>query len=388
MRKNKYKLSLLIALLCSTICFGQYRFEKGYFIDNDGQRTECLLRNVGWPYNPSFFEYKLADNEPVSRKESKDVKEFGIPGTIRFVSARVNIDRSTDAPDDNSMSNTFEPEWKEEQLFLKVLEEGDVSLLVYEENGFTRFFYQVKSSPIQQLIHKRYRQPGETYHSYNRNYLNQLLVHVNCKKLPIERLENIGYTAFALRKWFRQHNLCIDPSAPKPKTERKKWFSPKIGAGLSFVSYKSGKSSFAPEAEIDYGQKTALTIAAELEFLLRFTNYKWSVIIESSTLSYKASGANLSGIKNTIDYNTVNVLAGIRSYYFIGDKWKALVEGGFVKDLKQDNLGVALGAGVRHGKFMAELRYFHQRNILGGYFDRTEGSKFSNMSAVAKFELF
>ena len=43
-------------------CFAQISFEKGYFINNANQKTNCLIKNQDWKDNPTEFEYKLDEN--------------------------------------------------------------------------------------------------------------------------------------------------------------------------------------------------------------------------------------------------------------------------------------------------------------------------------------
>jgi hypothetical protein len=389
MQKLKYSFLLLLAFHHSDISYSQIKFEKGYFLDNAGSKTECLIRNVDWLYNPTFFEYKADSNAPKSRKEVNEVKEFGIERVMKYISAKVKIDRSSDNLVDNEISNSFDPDWKEEQIFLKVLTEGDATLLLYEEQGFTRYFYQINSSPIEQLIYKKYTKPGETSFGYNRNYLNQLFAHVNCIHSPIYSLENISYTSKALLNWFQKHNQCMDPNNKTPLiTRNKKRFSLKIMAGVDYLSYQSGNSVIPAESNINYTAKIGSTFGVDVEFFFPFNNNKWSTFLESSTLAYSTSGLNSSGDKVTIAYYTIDLLAGVRYYAFLNDKIKILFDAGFVKDIKQVEITPAMGIGISYTKFMIEFRYFHQNNILLGYFDRSTGERFNNMFFALKYTLF
>lgn len=38
-------------------------FEKGFYIENNGKRVDCLIKNIDWLYNPESFEYKLNEND-------------------------------------------------------------------------------------------------------------------------------------------------------------------------------------------------------------------------------------------------------------------------------------------------------------------------------------
>jgi hypothetical protein len=54
---------LYLFLFISSICFSQKNFLKGYYIDNTGNKTECLVRNLDWSYNPKSIEVKNVTEE-------------------------------------------------------------------------------------------------------------------------------------------------------------------------------------------------------------------------------------------------------------------------------------------------------------------------------------
>ena len=52
------KIILLAGLAVTGLLQAQTKFEKGYFVDNSGQRTEVLIKNLDWKNNPTEFEFK------------------------------------------------------------------------------------------------------------------------------------------------------------------------------------------------------------------------------------------------------------------------------------------------------------------------------------------
>jgi len=61
------------------------QFEAGYFIDNDGKRTDCLIRNLDWRNNPVQIDWKSGESEPVTTKDIGNITEFGIGNQLRYV---------------------------------------------------------------------------------------------------------------------------------------------------------------------------------------------------------------------------------------------------------------------------------------------------------------
>ena len=132
------KALVLVFALLTIQAFAQITFEKGYFIDNSDQRIECLIKNVDWRNNPTNFQYKLNQNEEPVEAEITNVKEFGIYNSSKFLRRVVKIDRSTE--ETNKLSKERNPKFEEEQLFLKVLNEGKANLYSYYDTGLRRFF--------------------------------------------------------------------------------------------------------------------------------------------------------------------------------------------------------------------------------------------------------
>jgi len=63
--KNYYCIVLFFLMISSGI-FAQVNFEKGHFITENGQKTECFIKNEGWESNPSKFDYKLTLDSDVN----------------------------------------------------------------------------------------------------------------------------------------------------------------------------------------------------------------------------------------------------------------------------------------------------------------------------------
>jgi hypothetical protein len=388
MKKARPAILLFMAFLCCYMAEGQTKFEKGYFVDSSGKRIECLILNLDWLYNPDLFTYKMDADAPKLIKTIPEVREFGIDHAAKYVSAKVRMDRSSDDLDEDAISNTSNPEWRDEEVFLKVMTEGEATLFSYEEQGLIRYFFKTKTTPIEQLVYKKYLNPGKTTFQYNRNYLNQLFVQVNCLRTPLANMENIAYSDQALLKWFQKQNQCADPTnVPVVSTKKRKLFSPKLLAGIGFASYQSGRSLIAGEGGIDYGHAAAPTYGVELEFIFPFRNNKWSCNVEPSTIHYIGSGRNSLGNEVSVEYNSINVLLWFRYTSFLSDKVKLCFNGGVGKDIKQLKLIPALGLGFAYSRVMLEYRYFYEKNLLNGYFDEPPGGSFSNMSLVAKFTI-
>lgn len=123
---------------------GQIKFEKGYIVENDGQKKECFIKNYDWEKNPVEIEYRENDSLEIQKGKIKFIKEFGINGVSRYIRADVLIDRSPMELD--HLSENKNPDWRKEQLFLKLLVKGKASLYhYYSDPNLTRFFYSTSA---------------------------------------------------------------------------------------------------------------------------------------------------------------------------------------------------------------------------------------------------
>ena len=134
--------------------YSQIKYEAGYYIDNSGNITNCLIKNTDWKNNPKEFTYKLSTNSEPQKGKIEDVSEFSVINKFKFKRYSVDIDKSSDNL--NDMGYNRAAEFKSEQLFLKTLFEGKANLYFYEGQNLFRYFYSVDNSNAKQLIYKRY----------------------------------------------------------------------------------------------------------------------------------------------------------------------------------------------------------------------------------------
>jgi len=208
------KTFLLIALLFCSFTYAQIIFEKGYFIDNIGKRTECYIENMDWRNNPTMFNYKmtLADNE-VKIENILGVSEFGIDNQSMYKRFDVNIERSQILT--SNLQKTKSPIWKSETLFLHALVTGEASLYHYVDGNVSKYFYETKKTPIEQLIYIRYLGEGgkDGISSFsesveqNNQFRQQLLNNVNCG-MTEKDFKSLDYNRNTLVKHFMDYNTC------------------------------------------------------------------------------------------------------------------------------------------------------------------------------------
>jgi hypothetical protein len=405
------KLLLICGLITVSILsvYAQVEFEKGYFIDESNQRIECLIRNLDWRNNPTKFDYKLSMETPVQEASIVTVREFGIVGVSKYVRNTVGIDRSS--IEINSLSGKRNPEFQEEQLFLKVLVEGEASLFMYLDGNLTRFFYRTNDSVAKQLIYKQFWADGSIGH--NNSFRQQLFDLLRCPSILMKDIEDINYRKKDLEQFFVKLNECVNSeyvTYEPPKSQKAFNLSVRPGVNYSnlFVENKT-----IPK-EYDFGNQFNFRIGIEAEFGLPLNGNKWSFIIEptyqhyKSHLTEKTVNTFVWEKESIVDYKSIELPMGIRYYFFLNDDSKLYANAAYILDFSfnstmkfsiseysevyesldyKSRRSLALGVGYKYlDKFSMEVRYNMGREILGDYL--YWNSSYKTLSVIFGYSIF
>ncbi|MFH6945915.1 outer membrane beta-barrel protein [Flavobacterium sp. FlaQc-50] len=340
------KLLLIALLLCYSFTNAQITFEKGYFISNDGNRTECYIKNLDWKNTPTDFKYKtqLSDSE-IKTESIATTQEFGIDNETTYKRFKIKIDRSNDDP--RKMTTNRNPDWKEETLFLKTLVTGDAILYSYTEDNTNRYFYATKTVPTEQLIYVKYlttdQNEGAEKVTENNEYKQQLYKNVATTATTEKSILNLTYKKADLVAYFSKYNN-ISPDAMKKENAKssKGQLLIKVTAGLGMVT-SSLSNEDNPQQNTEFDNKTIFKFGAEAEYILPYNKNKWSVFINPVYQKYQ--GENDYTIPSgfmafpdiqynvKIDYNAVQVPIGVRHYMFLNEKSKIFISAAYSFDL-------------------------------------------------------
>jgi hypothetical protein len=376
------------ALFCCAMqgLSAQIAFEKGYFINNSGEKIECLIKNMGWKNNPDSFQFKLEKDVNVQEANIYNVKEFKTEKSSRFVRKTVEINKSssktTELERDRKVSFVIE------QLFLKELVDGSAQLYSFEDKSLVRFFYTMPNMEPMQLVYKKFlkenMQIGE-----NNEYRQQLLNSLDCADITISKIKRLRYKKESLTNIFNVYNQCVDPTFEIQKTEDSNYkflLTANLGVNLASLSITNGP--FA-QRSTDFGSNISLRVGVELESFLPFNKNKWSLFIAPTYQNFKKEGlTNISllfnnPIKANVNYQSIELPLGFRHYFYLNNANGLFLDAAFVFDLdfnskitfdndsqlEIDAPGIwRLGAGYKiKDKIKLQLRYFTPRNLLNRY---------------------
>lgn len=255
--------------------FAQAKFEKGYIINSQNEKTECFIKNMDWINIPSKLDYKLSEESNVEVVQTSDINAFQIYNTSQYYQKHsVLIDKNIDKKD-------FNPEKKE--VFLKVLIEGSGSLFV--SDSFI-FFYQKKDGEVKQLVYKKYDNNNEKKQE-DFSFRAELYRELKCYKNDAAKLRKVVYKEKQLKTFFTEYNQCAKTDYLDYSKKNTQWkFNVQALLAMNFNSSKS-KVRFAvtdfdgpvkKSLEI-HSSSTNVALGLDFEFLLPFNHNKWAIIM-------------------------------------------------------------------------------------------------------------
>jgi hypothetical protein len=411
--KIKKQLVFILTAILSLTCYSQISFEKGHYIDNNNQKTNCLIKNIDWKNNPTEFEYKLSENSASKKVTIKSIKEFGIDNTSKYVRSIVNIDRSSE--NTNKLSNDKNPVFNEEELFLKVLVEGKSTLYQYIDGSLRRYFYNKENSNIEQLIFKIYKTTDNNNNNIGKNnrFKQQLWVNLKCPNFKISKIENIEYQKSSLVAFFTEYSECQNTELINFESKQKRdlfnlTVRPRINSSSLTI-----QNSASNAIDTDFENKTGFGCGLEVEFILPYNKNKWAIIIEPTYQSFKSKKTtNLNIVSGgvliaEVNYNSIEIPVGLRHYLFLNNNSKIFINASLIFDSSskssieykridnsninsfdiktRPNLGIGLGY-KQNDKYSLEMRYQTDRNVLSDY--TAWKSEYKSLSIIFGYTLF
>ncbi|GAA4289578.1 tRNA modification GTPase [Aestuariibaculum suncheonense] len=373
----------------------QISFEEGYFIKDSGQKTECLIKNNDWKSNPREFQYRLVDSDKTNSISIRELKEFGVYNTSKYIKSEVNIDKSTD--DTNKLTDNKEPEFEINEVFLRVLVEGKISLYEYTNGNSQRFFYGSENKEIQPLVYKRYKLSSNKV-TTNSSYKKQLWDALRCDGKPLDGVQDVSYNRKELVDLFKKYNACVNSGYIEFYKKRNKvTTSLNIRSGINSTAleiYRAAQSF----KNVDFGTKLSLRLGAEVEFLLPFNANKWAVISEIAYFKYSGDEELDTAARGAkIDFNSIEIPIGVRHYFYLSNNSSLFLNASIIFNLSsseilyenadsltiQQSNSLAFGLGYRHKRYALEFRNGLKRTVVP-HFESSLGT----MSLIFGYTLF
>lgn len=393
---NKPLILILITFL-SLKGYSQINFEPGYFIDSTNTKIDCLIKNSDWLNNPTEFDYKLSENGNTLNGSIKTTVEFGVYNTFKYIRRTVNIDMSNIELD--VLSTVKNPEFTEQEIFLKVLLEGKANLFFFKQDNLNRFFYSSNTNSVEQLVFKKFK-VNEHKVATNNMYRNQLWNDLKCITVTKNDIEKIKYNKADLLKIFLKYNQCQNTEVVQFENSQKRdLFNLNIRPGISSTSLNVS-TIYSNQNNINFGSQTSFRFGIEAEFIMPFNKNKWSVFVEPTYNSFNSE--IIRSIRNiTAEYSSIEVPIGIRHYFFLNEKSKFFVNAAYTFDAFTNSsikvnssidlesivgYGVSFGIGYKYRDGLSvELRY-QTKGVSNDVI--SFNSKYQSTSIIIGYSLF
>ncbi len=397
------KTILLALLVCSMVCYAQNNFKKGYFIDNLGAKTICLIKDLDWANTPTEFEYKLNEFSKSNLHTITSVLEFSVSSYV-FKRYSVDIDRS--GGNIRHLSSKREPEFVRETVFLKELIKGNASLYSYSGKNLKLFFFGIHSDDLEPLVYKEYSVSADKV-NINDYYKMQLLEALKCEGITFNDIKRVKYQRDDLVDFFIRYNSCKNPDfkidSNKIKGKKGK-FNLHLKPGVTF-------SSLSLERVVDFneftnlGNQTGFRIGVEAEYVLGLNNNKWAFLFETVYNSEHTAERPLRNVANlTSKFQSIFLSLGARHYMFLNDDLKLFVNAAYEQDIVSSSSKLSViyplntydfeyqtrnsfgfGLGANYKKISLELRTSLDRDVLKRWIGW--GTKFSYYSIIIGYNI-
>jgi hypothetical protein len=388
-RKSNQLKSYLTTLCFLSIVFlqAQNLFKPGYILFADGQQIACEIYDKQWKNNPEEITYRINSESDAVTGSLAEIRAFGITNGERYRAVTVSIDVSTHNL--NALEEGRHPQMKQFTVFLKELVTGPYSLFEYTDNKMIRYFYSYDSLNIQQLIYKPYllkekSEYGNNQVVYNKYFLQQLWMNVNCEKHPNNYFKRIEYLKSDLIKYFREQNECVTGvETPAATKERKDWFNLYVTPGL-IASELTIQNSRFEHWGTGSASSVEFRIGMDAEFILPFNNRKWAITIEPNYTRFQATMLASPLLNFEAEMHLLNLPVGVRHVFFLSEHSTLFIGAFYVNSIGMGNSTIyesyfnntmkvrcnhtlAFSIGANYKRIGLEFRYILPQDMLATY---------------------
>jgi len=377
----KSLLCFAVGLFFISTSSAQSLYEAGYFIDNNGKKTECLIKKLAWKSNPTEFQWKRTISSSSKTEVIENIKEFGVGEDYLFKRYILQFDLNGDTVGRSSKSK--DPKLRYKKIFLRTILKSKTSLFQYSENNVHRFFYTNPENVYPELlVYKVFYTPDESKKpgkkvipQENNTYQQQLLQKINCDNQDVTKLT---YTQGALKRYFRKYNECMGNEIEY--SIRKKINQTRIGiVGAIDLSTFTHNSIAGDAGNVVYDDVFVPRYGIFVETFIPFSKVDLSFFLESTYKAFTTKGRDLAIANSefTLDYKSINIAAGPRFHIYLSPKFELFLEGGITVDfnigtessvfmdneIENTTTNYFYGGGLGSGRFKVGFRQYTPKNI-------------------------
>lgn len=401
----KYIISILTLFFTFSLLNAQIKYEKGYYINNEGIKKEGYIKNSDWQYNPSSFRFKSSENSDYVKLNKTEIQEFKIYPNKIYRKFEIPIDTSANfSPTKYSRKRL--PEYKEDIYLLELLIDGELKLYVYKTEEFKRFFYEIDNELIP-LEYKKYtNELGKVYE--NTAFRQKLKNNFNCNNKLSSKIDKLPYKEKSLVSFFNELAICKNLKSTQliEYSKPQILITPRANIRSSYLSIRHDNFW---DTDLDW--QTLPSIGLEFEYVVPFNKNKWSLIAEPTFNYYESDNSGEQERESTaktvsVRYSSIELPVGFRYSIFLNDKSKIFINPFFSMDyvLVGENsfkrmptfpsldleigtfIGFGTGIGYKRNRLSIELRAQGLRETFVSYV--AWQTSFNTVSAHIGYTIF
>ena len=339
MQKSLITLFTIIVVFHSHFAVAQVEFVPGYFIDENGQKITCQIKDLGKEEIPSTLIIRRQVSSETEKIKTERLQEFQI-GNRQYVKFMIDVDRN--ATDLTFISENRKADLKADTIFLQSLILGEASLYRFYEGDQRIFFLQKKGAQPFQLIRKYYKIVGkDTYE--NNEYRQQLRNNLPCSAITMGELEKLKYKTNDMVRLVKKYNTCVSSTIEEFKTPIGRWKiqgAAKVGIRIAELDFLSGEI---------FPTETTLQGGFEIEAFLPVKKEKWSFFLNPTYNNYQIA---LDG--QFADYRSIVFSLGVRHHFYLNDDVDL-----FINAATNQQVFISNDATIRRNSFTLEGQSFN-----------------------------
>lgn len=333
----KKLLFISCTFLFSVFLSAQNDFKKGYYINNEGVRTEGFIKTSNFKLvndeSVISLDFKGSlDQESIEINKSS-ISEFGADQEIKMQKITALLD---DVSFFKDYTNEKSFSLQEKTVFLNVLVEGNATLYSYDGGKGIKYFWRRvdKEDIAKQLLYKKYYNSA-TKLTENTTFREQLFNNVKCPNQTFSDFLNVKYDKDVLISIFNNYNKCSNSNSItyKGKEEQKMKVRASVFFGYSFAKFQVINS--IPERSAEnfnmptFGAEVEVFIPNEKASFFISTQYKKAQAESSYTLNLSEFNPNFTTNTYRLDTSILDFVIGARYYLNFNKLGSLFVGAGF-----------------------------------------------------------
>ena len=392
----------ILVLLFFNLSFSQ-KFEKGYFIENNGNKVECFLDKKYQHYSPDIIKYKLSENDNIKEIDVNSIKELRIYDKVIYY--KFNVDMNSSSTRISELDYEKKLRTIKKNILLEIIEKGKINLYLYRDiEGKSSFYYLKDDDSNPELLDYKKYKSGESIVvvSENNDFRNEIYNLVKESNISIEEVENLKYEDRDLIKIIKKYNQINNNSVEidnnKKENRFKMLFKPRFSFNNSNVKYELLNDNNSSNANFDNINNFSFGFDYEID---AFNNLSIAVSLNYGQLSsettqtvYGVSAPDII-VPAKIDYEYLHNYIAFRKYFDVSTKSELHLGINIIFDLSlnkstnqvvhpapiffDSNFGFGFNVGYNLSKkYFIEFNYDLNRNLSSNYIlSKTSYNNFS-----------